>query len=74
MNLRKFEDILIDLDDVRLLAGSTVVFKDGEMHDVGVKAADAMRALFNPARIHSPEPPNGIRGKAKERHPSKSSN
>ena len=49
--LDRFADILIDLDDVRCLIGTVVIFKDGTKHDVGDKAANAMREIFTPAEV-----------------------
>lgn len=47
-NLKRLADILIDLDDVRCLVGTLVIFKDGTKQDIGHKAADAMRGIFTP--------------------------
>lgn len=49
LKLNRFADILIDLDDVRCLVGTVVIFKDGTKQDIGRKAADAMRGIFTPA-------------------------
>lgn len=48
LKLDRFDDILIDLDDVRCLIGTVVIFKDGTKQDIGRKAADAMRGIFTP--------------------------
>lgn len=63
MNLDKFEDILIDLNEVTLLVGSHVTLKNGETHDVGVKAADAIRELFTPSEQNRHEWLRDTRGK-----------
>ena len=49
MKLDRFDNILIDLDEVTLLIGNAVAMKDGKMYDIGVKTADAIRSVFTPA-------------------------
>ena len=70
MSLDKFEDILIDLNEVTLLVGSFVTLKNGETYDVGVKAADAIREFFTPSEQNRREWLRDTRGKPKGQTPS----
>ena len=70
MNLRVFNDgkVMIDLDEVRLIVGSAVLFKnDPKLYDIGDEAANAVRELFNPV---SREPQPTPRDKSQESQPS----
>lgn len=41
--------ILIDIDEVRIVIGTTVLFKgDSKMYDIGKEAADAVVKAFSP--------------------------
>ncbi len=45
--LNGYGDILIELDEVRLIVGSTVLFRnDPKLYDIGIEAANAVRGLF----------------------------
>ena len=66
MNLRVFNNgkVMIDLDEVRLIVGSAVLFKnDPKLYDIGDEAANAVRELFNPV---SREPQPTPRDKSQE--------
>ena len=55
---------MIDLDEVRLIVGSAVLFKnDPKLYDIGDEAANAVRELFNPV---SREPQPTPRDKSQE--------
>lgn len=48
LSLRRFGDVVLDLERVVLVAGSHVWMDDGREYDVGDKAADAIRSCFTP--------------------------
>lgn len=59
---------LIDLDEVRMINGSLVIFKgDQKTYDIGEEAADAVHQMFSSS---SREPQPTPRDKSKESQPS----
>lgn len=54
-NMRKFADIVIDLNKVTMLKKSSVLLEDGNWHDIGDEAADAMRLAFTPLSDREPQ-------------------
>ena len=56
--------ILIDIDEVRIVIGTTVLFKgDSKMYDIGQEAADAVVKAFSPpSDEQQPEPRDTSQG------------
>ena len=70
MNLTKFADTIINLDDVQLLVGTTVVLKDGKKHRISRAAADAVLEWLTPSENRRLELLRNNPGKPKGSRPS----
>ena len=70
MNLTKFADLIVNLDDVLGISFLRIVYKNGESQSISREAADALLEWFTPSENRWRESLQALRGKEKPRSPS----
>ena len=70
MNLTKFADAIINLDDVSGISIREIVYRNGERQSISRTAADALLEWFTPSEKRWRESLQELRGKEKKSYPS----